>query len=311
MSTRLVGAFCALVLWTTAAAASAQEPEEAPPEGEASVPNTAAAAEAYDRGSAFYLNGDYRRAAQWFETAYRLAPAAPALVQALRAQMRTGHAIRAANLALRLRGLHGDDPDARALADQVIAENAADFVRLEVDCEGCQLEIEGRVWSYPAAFLTPSTEHRVTVSRDDVREDHTVRGRRGQEITLGPPRADADQDSRDGPPPPSGGGDGLSPWVFGVGLALSAVSGGLLIWSGVDTLDGVDAYEANPTPEGFADGEDRELRTNVLIGVTIGLGLLTFVFALLTDWDGDPQPATSAGAWITPDGGGASVRGAF
>ena len=31
---------------------------------DAAVPNTAAAAEAYDRGSAFYLNQDYARAAQ-------------------------------------------------------------------------------------------------------------------------------------------------------------------------------------------------------------------------------------------------------
>lgn len=311
MKPRVVGGLCALVLLTTAPAFAQEEPE--PPEGESSVPSTAAAAEAYDRGSAFYLNGDYARAAQWFETAYRLAPAAPALVQALRAQMRTGHAIRTANLALRLRGLHGDDADARALADQVIAENEADFVRLEVDCEGCQLEIEGRLWSYPAAFLAPSTEHRVTVTLDDAREEHTIRGAPGQQVTLGAPRAGAGAEAeRDGPPPPTGGGgDGLSPWVFGIGLAVTAASGGLLIWSGVDTLAGVDAYEESPTPEGFSDGQDRELRTNVLIGITAGLGLLTVVFALLTDWDGDPPPATTGGAWVEPDGAGGWVRAAF
>jgi len=310
MKSTVVGGLFALVL-LTGAPARAQDEEPASEEA-ATVPSTAAAAEAYDRGSAFYLNGDYARAAQWFETAYRLAPAAPALVQALRAQTRTGHAIRAANLALRLRGLHGDDADARALADQVIAENGADFVRLEVDCEGCQLEIEGRLWSYPAAFLAPSTEHRVTVALDDAREQHTIRGAPGQRITLGAPRAGAAEDAPDGPPPGSGpSSDGLSPWVFGVGLAITAVSSGLLIWSGVDTLDGVDAYEANPTPEGFSDGQDRELRTNVLIGITAGLGLLTLVFALLTDWDGDPSPATTGGAWIGPDGGGGWVRGAF
>jgi outer membrane protein assembly factor BamD (BamD/ComL family) len=43
-----------------------------------------AAAEAYDQGTAAYLAGDYEKAAEWFETANRLAPAAPALIQAAR-----------------------------------------------------------------------------------------------------------------------------------------------------------------------------------------------------------------------------------
>src|SRR5690348_3550323 len=38
-----------------------------------------AAAEAYDQGTASYLSGDFARAAEWFETAHRLSPAAPAL----------------------------------------------------------------------------------------------------------------------------------------------------------------------------------------------------------------------------------------
>lgn len=283
---------------------------------DAAVPNTAAAAEAYDRGSAFYLNQDYARAAQWFETAYRLAPAPPALIQALRAQVRTGHVIRAANLALRLRGLHGDDADARALADEVIAENGSDFVLLEVSCEGCQLEIEGRVWSYPAAFLTPSTDHDVLVTQGDRRERHSVRGLPGQRIQLGAPSASGstgvdEPDAPRPPPPASGTGAGLSPWVFGASLGLTLVSGAILIWSGVDTLDGVDAFNAMPTPEAFEAGQDKELRTNVLVGITAGLGLLTVLFAILADWDGDPPDASTAGVWLDGRSGGAWLRTSF
>lgn len=303
---------CALAV-AAPGVARAQADAEPPPAADP-VPSTAAAAEAYDRGSAFYLNGDYARAARWFETAYRLAPAAPALIQALRAQMRTGHAIRAANLALRLRGLHGDDPDARALAGEVIAENGSDFVELEVvGCDDCQLEIEGRVWSYRAAYLSPSTDHDVLVIRGESRQRHVVRGQPGQRIELGPPREGA-SDSREpaSPPPARPGSDGLSPWIFGVSLGLTVASVAILIWSGVDTLAGVDAFNAMPTPEAFEEGQAKELRTNVLVGITAGLAVLTVLFAVLADWDGDP-PTTSTTAGVFFDGasGGAWLRTSF
>ena len=310
----LAVALCGFLVCPASAAAQEEETEASEPAAEEeAVPNTAAAAEAYDRGSAFYLNGDYARAAQWFETAYRLAPAAPALVQALRAQVRTGHMIRAANLALRLRGLHGDDADARALAEEVLAENGADFVLLVVTCEGCQLEVSGRVWSYPSAYLTPNTEHDVTVSRDGARQRHTLRGRPGQRIELGAPSTDAGEEAARPPPPSSPGRDssGLTPWVFAVSLGLTVASAGVLIWSGVDTLDGVDAFNAMPTPEGFEEGQDKELRTNVLIGITAGLGLVSLLFAILTDWDGDPAPRTTGGVYFDGRAGGAWLRTSF
>ncbi|MBN4049538.1 hypothetical protein JYT86_00610, partial [bacterium AH-315-N03] len=152
MRLRACVALCALVLsWTLPAVAQEAEP---------TVPNTAAAAEAYDRGSAFYLNEDFPRAARWFETAYRLAPGVPALIQALRAQLRAGQSIRAANLALRLRGLHADDEEASVYADEIIARFEPELVRLVIDCE-CQLEIDGRVWSYREAMLEPALAHAV------------------------------------------------------------------------------------------------------------------------------------------------------
>src|SRR3954462_14883280 len=61
-----------------------------------------AAAEAYDQGTAAYLSGDYEKAAEWFKTANRMSPAAPALIQAARAHQQAGHQSRAATLALRI-----------------------------------------------------------------------------------------------------------------------------------------------------------------------------------------------------------------
>src|SRR5262249_55564611 len=71
-----------------------------------------AAAEAYDQGTAAYLSGDYEKAAEWFETANRMSPAAPALIQAARAHQQAGHLVRAATLALRLTLEHSDDATA-------------------------------------------------------------------------------------------------------------------------------------------------------------------------------------------------------
>lgn len=293
------------VLWTSAARA-----QDAPEDAE--VSHTRAAAEAYDRGSAFYLNGDYDRAARWFETAYRLAPAAPSLVQALRAQLRAGHALRAANLALRLFGLHGDDEEARSLAQEVVASNSGAFVHLVVECADCELEVDGRAWSYREAMLVPVTEHRVRITEGERSESHSVRGQPGQRITLGPPRDAIDPPADDPTPPPvAGGSRGIPPWVSAVGLGVTLVSAGVLIWSGIDTLDGVDAFNAMPTIEAFEAGEAKELRTNVLVGITAGLAVVTLLLAAVADWDSDPPPTTQAGVFFDVTGGGAWVGARF
>jgi outer membrane protein assembly factor BamD (BamD/ComL family) len=72
------------------------------PEAALAQGSRSAAAEAYDRGTAAYLDGSYEKAAQWFETANRLAPAAPALMQAVRAHHKAGSALKASSLALQL-----------------------------------------------------------------------------------------------------------------------------------------------------------------------------------------------------------------
>lgn len=94
-----------------------------------------------------------------------------------------------------------------------------------------------------------------------------------------------------------------------IGAGLTAVAGGVLVWSGLDTLSARDAYVANPTESGYNDGVGRETRTNVLIGVTATLGVATAVGALLfTDWSG--RPRTNVARWApvgAPHPGGGTV----
>jgi hypothetical protein len=85
---------------------------------------------------------------------------------------------------------------------------------------------------------------------------------------------------------------GWSPIVFFVGAGLTAVAGAATIWSGIDTLNnpGKDVVRdkcSDTTCPEYQEGLNHQRRTNILIGVTAGLGLGTAIIgALLTDWSG-------------------------
>jgi hypothetical protein len=116
---------------------------------------------------------------------------------------------------------------------------------------------------------------------------------------------------------------GVSPALFFVGLGVTAVLGGVTIWSGVDTLNnpGQDVVRqkcqglGTDCPE-YKDGRAKQVRTNALIGVTAGLGGLTAIIGLfLTDWKPDEPPKDEppkASVVLVPDGeSGMAVRARF
>jgi hypothetical protein len=274
---------------------------------EPSAADRDAAATAYDRGTSAFLSHDYARAAQWFETAYRLAPNPQALLGAMRAHERNGDLMRAGTLALRATAFHADDPAAARAASATLAQATPLFLRVDVTCtaaEGsasCTVELDGVLASHTSFFVTPDAAHRIVAAFATGNAEASVTGAAGEtrSVTLEAP-----------PPPPEGvavlgpeGGarsvaasdpGGLSPAIFAVGGVLTVAAAGTLIWSGVDTLAGVGPYEADPTPERLADGQSRELRTNVLIGVTGALAVTTVVLGIFTDWDGSPSEEAPA-----------------
>ena len=111
-----------------------------------------AAAAAFDRGTTAYLQQDYATAARWFETANDLAPAAGALLQAIRAHERAANELRAASLALRLIEQFGEDARAATAAQEVLEELAPKFLRIEVDCERL-CDRRGRCAAEPPVFF--------------------------------------------------------------------------------------------------------------------------------------------------------------
>lgn len=292
------------------------------PAAEPSVADRQAAGQAYDRATAAYLGRDYARAAPLFETAYRLAPAPAALVQAVRAYERAGNPLRAASLALQLQTNHASDEAAQRQATATLATASASYARIDVTCSSsCTLELDGALQGHRSFFIEPGTSHTLRATFETGSVDQALTGAAGETnavtLTAPEPVAGAEPTPEEGETPPPAVVDqgGLSPALFAVGLVLTVGSGAVLAWSGVDALDGVPAYRDNPTPEGLADGQSRELRTNVLIGVTAGLAVTTLIFALVTDWDGTPSTSedvqVSASLAITPDLFAIGLSGSF
>lgn len=100
----------------------------------------------------------------------------------------------------------------------------------------------------------------------------------------------------------AGTGSGLAPWVFWTGASATAILTGVSIWSGINTINepGKEAVvrecaglgESCPT---YQKGLRNQDRTNILWGVTAGVGLLTTLIGTLwTDWDGGPEAAAQA-----------------
>lgn len=261
------------------------------------------AAQAYDRAAALYVEGNYAQAGQWFMTAYRLAPARAALVQAVRAYRSAREIDRAGTLAILLADQFPNDPAAVELASEVMEAAGRSSLLVTVDCEGCEVEIDGRMLNTRAAYVTPNERHRVVGHFGRLHVEAMVSGGESEQEQVHfdrPEGADVEEEEltegererlREGMNTRTDeGGSGrqvLPPGVFYTSLGLTVALGALTTWSGVDTLSGVDAYEDNPTREAYEDGQDKERRTNILLGVTLGMAAVSLVTLILTKFGGD------------------------
>jgi tetratricopeptide (TPR) repeat protein len=285
-----------------------------------------AAAEAYDQGTAAYLSGDYEKAAEWFETANRMSPATPALIQAARAHQQAGHLARAATLALRLTLEHAEDPAAVQFGRGLLDRLASQFVRVEVTCDGCTLDVDGALQETLAFFVEAGTSHSVTASFETGERKADVDGQAGEtknlEFQAPPPAAQpSGGDGSGGERGPEGAGGAhpkpLSPVYTIVG---ASVTGALLISSIISTVDmnsGVSPYQSavqsydscvtknmpastcnklyQTAKDKLDAGQGKETRSTVLWVVTGVAAAATGVIALLlTDWSGKSSGADAS-----------------
>ena len=287
----------------------------APPSAE----HIKSAAAEYDAGRRAFTDGKFEDAAIHFENAYHDAPAAQALRFAIRARKQANQLARAATLAIIAQQNYADDEPTMQAVKEVLAEATPKLFRLSVTCDiDCAVAADGRVVSIEDAkrftfFLQPGP-HSISVSwPGDRSKSLDVKAREGQSLEqsfVAPPMPVVNNNNAIG----GGGGTTLTeqpsnkpfgPAVFITLASLTAISGGILIWSGIDTINnpGTEAVKTGCVGQGescalYQQGLAAQTRTNVLIGVTGGLGLLTFVSIFLTQWSHPHKEAPKVEATI-------------
>ncbi len=307
-----------------------------------------AAAEAYDNGTRRFLQHDYAGAANWFETANRMAPSALALSNAVRAHHQAGgieHLVRAATLALRLRQQYGTDAPAQRLAQRVIEQVGPQALRVAIQCAACEVESDGVMQPGTEFFTTPGPHALVGHWSGGRTLRSQVDGAAGQVQTValaesaatGPVVATSSAPSvtppvsassappavvtvRTPPPPVTPHRGGLHPGVFVGGLVATAALGGVAIWSWLDATNQGSALityaqtngAANPTME--ASVQSAETRTIALDVATGVVGAATVAFLIFTRWSNEERPAPRVVVSALPGIGGLTgltVGGSF
>jgi hypothetical protein len=342
------------LLLSVGASASAQDGSNEPTPAQ-----VRAAAEAFDQGREAYKAEEYVEAAEHFEKADSNAPSTPAIELAVRARDKAGELDRAATLLALALQRHPNDANLLKLAPDIQKRASEKLFELTATCDlPCDLTVGGRIMhgapsTLRTLYLQPGA---LTVragwsdNRSDSKEIQAEAAGKEEVSFVAPTLAAAKSMAKEPSEPvaadpatfdsnkdegPEKKWSGLPPALFFVGAGLTVVAGGITIWSGIDTVNnpGADTVKAacdNQQPnctELYDEGVGKQKRTNVLIGVTAGLGVVTvLVGALATDWGGGKSSAPPASAqatgklsrpsvamapWASFEGGGLQATGRF
>jgi len=276
-------------------------------------PDTKAEASKHFRaGVAAYKEHDFQLAAREFEQAYALAPHPTALWNAADAREKAGEAVRAATMYSRFLEIAPADDKDRPETRSRIAALTGKLGRLEISGPGAsEIKVDDEPVDAALVFVDPG-DHVVVATVDGekvTRRVNVAAGSKARVLLTGGPG------SSDVPSPgassavdagsPQEGGSGISPAFFYVAAGLTGVMLGVTAWSGADTKSRRKDFDAAPTHEGYLDGVSAQKRTNILLGVSIGLGLVSAglgVFAV--KWDS----GTTATVSVAPNGANLRVH---
>ncbi len=265
---------------------------------EAAAGDAAAAAQAFAEGQRALFEADYDRAADRFELADSIIPSKEALRSAVRAHMHGGHLARAASLSELLLERYPDDATSVGLANQVLAEATQALVRVQLTCEaGCTVSLGGLAVSIAKArrhvFFLPPGERVLEIAFGRRLLARRIATEIGVDLTLEveapPPEQPPALEVRSGSgPKPAVVRErrGLPRLVPILGISLTLASAGIASWSALDTRKAHDDYVSMPTHQEWLDGRSKQLRTNILWGVTAGLSAITLATAFWTEWRG-------------------------
>lgn len=269
------------------------------------------AAQQFEEGSTAFDRGDFAHAADAFERAYRLVPHVDTLWNAARARQRANELPRAATLYARyLREAPADARD-RNVATAQLTSLAARFGCIEVHGSGIeQLAVDERPSEERIIYVSPGAHVvRAVVAGALVRRTPQLEAGDVLSLVFEAPAPVVSAQPRPAPqpdrsmvearPPPPSGRRGVSPWFVAGGGVLTGVAVAAAIASGLSTLSRVDAFDARPTASNLAAGRSMQTRTNVLLGVSIGLGVMTAATAVwLVDWRGSPPGGVRLGLGV-------------
>lgn len=306
-----------------ASAASGQPPStsaQAPPSAE----RIRAAAAEYDAGRRAFLDRKYEDAAVHFENAWHDAPRAEALRNAIRARRDAKQPARAATLAALAEQAYADDTTTMVVVHDTLTATGPHLHKVTLTCApACGVAADGRAVSLDDTtklvfYLSPGA-HDVLVSwGEEKTKQIRIDAHAGaqQELALEAPKpappapvaapapaAAPAPVAREAPPPRHG--KPLGPAVFFIGVGLTVAAGVATTVSGIDAANnpGADAVRQNCVGQGdacpdYQKGRSAQLRTNVLIGVTAGLAVVTGVVGLFfTDWaSGGATPSKTSRA---------------
>jgi hypothetical protein len=330
MKAWLAGVVTAAVAGGLAISPRAALADDAPPSAE----RLRSAASEYDAGRRAFGEKDYEGASVHFENAFHDAASASALRSAIRARRKAGELARAATLATQAQVLYPKDAPTVAVVKEILKEAKKKLERLTLRCTpDCGVAADGKAISTEDGselifYLEPGDHELVVSWTSDRNKTSVVTATAGADEAMlfeAPPVAPPPPPVVEAPPPPPPPSKPLPPLYFYSAAGLTLVFVGVTVWSGVDAENNPGAAAVRrdcvglgaSCPE-YKQGLSAQLRTNALLGTTIGLAAATGVVGVFfTQWSrpsGESKPATApqAGVVALPGGGGGLVvRGSF
>lgn len=318
---------CACLLGLAALLGLATAPASARADG-------VSAGERFRAGEAAFARHDYVAAGTEFDAAYADSPHESSLFNAALSWEKAGELARAANLYRRYLRVAPAGAKDRAKAAASVDELSRRLGKLDLIRSGAtEVRLDGRLLDEDAAFTSPGEHALAWVALDGKPDARVVRVAAGETVSvvLVAPPATVEPSPKPTPipAPPKDAApivpiepprSGVSPWVAIVLGSATFVSGGVLLWSGIDVLQAkADFEQQKPGLDVDAqralieDGVSRTDRTNVLVGITSALGVATGITLVFTDyraWSRSPdRPTTGVHARLGP--GWVAVAGAF
>ncbi len=283
----------------------------------------AQAREAYDRGAAAYDGARYASAAVDLARADELSPNVTVLGLALEAALRAHDAPTAMDLAERVERRVPPSTPLYEKGKAARARFAREAGQLTVTCPPpamfCKALVDGKLTAVGARRWVKPGDHVVELTADGTPENRTVAVAAGASVEVAPlpPAPPAPTPVLAPPPSPPHSADvsrarplpsaaaperresprnqGVSPVWFWVGAAVTAVAGGVTVWSAVDTKSKHDDFVAKPSAATSSAGTDAQLRTNLLALATAAAGVTTAALGVFAvGWSPGPAPTGTA-----------------